>query len=382
MALYKRGGVWWMDVYQGSGRKRIRKSTGTRDQTQARMIEQAAIAVNRGISTRQRAMSIIDAILPIDDQSLKVDDAREYYIKCLKDENIVLAETTLEARVNIVSSFAEWAKKNTRTEFVEDVDAHTVFAFVQELNKRPIKTKTKNAYIGDLITVWKMFEKRSKTRQNPWKNARFQRKREEEKHGRAFTENEIDRLRTVARQVGFGWEAMIDIGLYTGLRQSDCANLKWSEIDFEKNVIDLEPSKTKRFKTRVIIPLHWKLKKILMCIRTNHDKVMSGTQVYPECKSEKYATFVLPDRCGSLDNRKYPEGDCSFNEIIRRAKIVAGAEDDLSFHCLRHTFVSRLAEAGVAEEVRMRLAGHTSEQTHQVYTHDDVSARKAIDKLQ
>ena len=70
-----------MDVYQGSGHKRIRKSTGTRDQTQARMIEQAAIAVNRGISTRQRAMSIIDAILPIDDQSLKVDDAREYYMR-------------------------------------------------------------------------------------------------------------------------------------------------------------------------------------------------------------------------------------------------------------------------------------------------------------
>ena len=43
--------------------------------------------------------------------------------------------------------------------------------------------------------------------------------------------------------------------------------------------------------------------------------------------------------------------------------------------------VSRLAKAGVAPDVRMRLAGHTSAENHAIYTHDDVSARAAINTL-
>ena len=41
----------------------------------------------------------------------------------------------------------------------------------------------------------------------------------------------------------------------------------------------------------------------------------------------------------------------------------------LSFHSLRHTFNSILANAGVPEETRMALTGHTTRAMNQVYTH-------------
>ena len=54
VSIYKRGGVWWMDLYVGSGtrRRRVRKSTGCTEEVQARIIEQSMIAVNRGLTSR------------------------------------------------------------------------------------------------------------------------------------------------------------------------------------------------------------------------------------------------------------------------------------------------------------------------------------------
>jgi len=53
-----------------------------------------------------------------------------------------------------------------------------------------------------------------------------------------------------------------------------------------------------------------------------------------------------------------------------------------SFHSLRHSFVSALSTAGIAVELRQKLAGHASEQQNLHYTHPEIAAlRAAIDKL-
>jgi site-specific recombinase XerC len=40
----------------------------------------------------------------------------------------------------------------------------------------------------------------------------------------------------------------------------------------------------------------------------------------------------------------------------------------LSFHSLRHAFVSQLAHANVSEEQRMELTGHSTRDVHKLYT--------------
>jgi integrase len=44
----------------------------------------------------------------------------------------------------------------------------------------------------------------------------------------------------------------------------------------------------------------------------------------------------------------------------------------LSFHSLRHSFTSILANAGVPEELRMALTGHKERAVHQRYTHREL----------
>ena len=54
----------------------------------------------------------------------------------------------------------------------------------------------------------------------------------------------------------------------------------------------------------------------------------------------------------------------------------------LSFHSLRHTYVSQLANAGIAPDVRQLLSGHAEEKSHAVYTHTKLETlRKAIETL-
>jgi site-specific recombinase XerD len=54
----------------------------------------------------------------------------------------------------------------------------------------------------------------------------------------------------------------------------------------------------------------------------------------------------------------------------------------LSFHSLRHSFSSALANAGVSADVRMKLTGHKSIDVHQRYTHMQLEPlKKAIAAL-
>jgi len=53
----------------------------------------------------------------------------------------------------------------------------------------------------------------------------------------------------------------------------------------------------------------------------------------------------------------------------RKAHSSGRSVNALTFHSLRHTFNSILANAGVPEETRIALTGHTTREQNQVYTH-------------
>lgn len=360
MAIYRRGRTWWMDVYVGADRRRIRKSTGTEDETQARIIEQTAVALNRGITTRQRAMAILDNLLPAEEHALAITGMEQFYLDHATD--VQLNEKGLRYRVSRLAQFAKWALDHTRAKTVEDVGEEVAFSFSRSLADGGSKAKTINNVVTELSASWKQFMRYGKAKTNPWSVARVKRNRAEETTGRAFTDAEIERLLEVCREVGHDWEDVSLTALYTGLRYGDIVDLEWESVDLARGVIDLDPSKTKRYRIHVTIPLHPKLAAVL-------------------ARRKRAGRHVFPDRAGRREEYQFAEDDCRYQEIIRRAGIEAKPGEKVSFHCFRHTFTTRLAEAGVAADVRMRLTGHTNADTHALYTHDDVQARAAIGTL-
>jgi integrase len=66
--------------------------------------------------------------------------------------------------------------------------------------------------------------------------------------------------------------------------------------------------------------------------------------------------------------------DIGLREALSRRRTKNGrntrrASNELSFHCLRHTAVTVLKDAGIPEAVVMELVGHDSKQMSAHYTH-------------
>jgi integrase len=82
-----------------------------------------------------------------------------------------------------------------------------------------------------------------------------------------------------------------------------------------------------------------------------------------------------------------------FLDIVREAGLDTGAEEKKregkrrrftakTFHSLRHGFVSSMANAGVSKELRMKLAGHSSDAVASGYTHHEAARlREAVEAI-
>jgi integrase len=81
----------------------------------------------------------------------------------------------------------------------------------------------------------------------------------------------------------------------------------------------------------------------------------------------------------------------AFKAIMAKAGITGATEEAegkagrarnaLSFHCLRHTCNSAMANAGVPQEVRMALVGQTQAKTNEIYTHRELGPLRAAIEL-
>jgi integrase len=68
--------------------------------------------------------------------------------------------------------------------------------------------------------------------------------------------------------------------------------------------------------------------------------------------------------------------------LLNRGRDGKRQRNELSFHCLRHTAVTLLKEAGVPQAVTMALIGHDSPEISQHYTHvGDEALKKACATL-
>ena len=64
-------------------------------------------------------------------------------------------------------------------------------------------------------------------------------------------------------------------------------------------------------------------------------------------------------------------------EIMRMAEGKGRTVRTLSFHSLRHSFNSAMANAGVSQEIRMKLTGHMSVEMNTGYTHHEIEPLRA-----
>jgi integrase len=176
-----------------------------------------------------------------------------------------------------------------------------------------------------------------------------------------FTVQEVKALIAVAPAE---WQTLISAAFYTGARLRDCSRLEWSAVDLAEGFISFRQGKTGK---KVVLPIHPALSEHLLAI--------AGDQCGPLCPllsttkaSSLSQQFALLMRKAGIDA-----------QTVRESKYAFSAK---SFHSLRHSFTSALANAGVSADLRMKLTGHRSLGEHLGYTHVELAAlRGAIDLL-
>ncbi len=163
------------------------------------------------------------------------------------------------------------------------------------------------------------------------------------------------------------WRGMILLGGCAGLRITDAAKLTWAEIDLTKKAIRFKPQKTRsKRKSKLEIPILPDLEQYLLTVPSQSHT--QNSPLFPKLAGKKTTGH------NGLSN--------TFTRLIKDAEITNEAASQpvdgkgrtvfrYGFHSLRHTFVSLMANAGVAKELRMKLAGHTSN-VHDRYTHHEL----------
>ena len=163
-------------------------------------------------------------------------------------------------------------------------------------------------------------------------------------------------------------EAAHYIALNTGLRLEDTCLLAWASVDWTRMVVTATPEKTKRYRTTVSIPITPELESVLR-----------------RAEGWKQDTFVLPSMAKRYKGN--PSGiSQDYTWILEKAGVVTTqkrkwrlAQILKSFHSLRHTFVSRLAERGVSPLVIQSMSGHSTMLMTERYSHIGLEAkRKAL----
>ena len=190
-----------------------------------------------------------------------------------------------------------------------------------------------------------------------------------------FTPGEIKALleATTDFENGDQWRTAVMVGYYCGMRLGDATSLKWGAINFEKGCIEYVPEKTRRKGKTWQIPFHPSLEAYLngLTIRDNPEARLTPALATPAGGRAKLSkTFARIVREAGIENE------------IERHHEKGRAVSKKSFHALRHSLASHLANAGVSAEIRMKFTGHSDLKVHAGYTHTEISTlREALEKL-
>lgn len=138
------------------------------------------------------------------------------------------------------------------------------------------------------------------------------------------------------------------ISLHCGLRFSEVANLRWSDISYANSTLHIRDPKEARDRMAIMTP-----------------QVSSAIRDLPQGRGGE---LLFPTRGGTV----MKEPSSAFERAVTRMGLNEGITDrrqKVVFHTLRHTFASWLAKAGNGQTVIADMLGHSSLEMSRRYTH-------------
>ena len=348
---------FWHAVWRGGGGKQFTRSTKSRDRTEAMTIalewERTEKKAIRGLLTEVQARKVVAEILERTDngESLRTPSCRDWLASWLEGKGETRAETTAQRyKITIQLFLASLGKRADQP--IEGLTARDVQGYVTGRLKAGLAPSTVQIEGKALRAAFNQARREGLISVNPAEAVELPARRSVEKG--VFTPAQVEMLVVAAEGE---WKTMILTGYYTGARLTECSRVHWDDVDLMDAWITFPTTKQgKVHKT----PLH------------------PAFCVYLESLAGDESGFLSP-RLASVKTTGRRGLSESFKRIMRQAGIddqmVQGSGTRrvslLSFHSLRHTMNSLMANAGVSQEDRMAAIGHSTETINRKYTHHE-----------
>ncbi len=225
----------------------------------------------------------------------------------------------------------------------------------EQAEEREWSVATKNRYTALLKLTYRLAEKNRKVKVN---SARLLRMHKENNVTVRYLnqykplptkveylngcETEEDRLRAVIRTEYPNHLLEFEIALATGMRRSEMYRATWPNVDLEHSILTVPRSK--HGETRHVV-LNSSVRTMLEFLR---EKASGSEYVFVSMRNNEPLT----------GNRHW------FEDAVKKAGV-----KNFTWHCLRHTFGSRLASRGVDLRKIQELMGHKTLAVTVRYTH-------------
>lgn len=230
-----------------------------------------------------------------------------------------------------------------RGRHVDEIDAQAVESYKAK-RMAEISAVSVNIELRMLKAAFSVAKRWKYTEANPFDEVPFC--KIPERAPLALTPAEFEKLFSLIRE---GWfRDLVAFGVLTGMRRGELLNLKWSDVNFERKVLNIETNATWRTKTgkRRTLPLSEAALNILnarrgrgMCENVFHE---NDAMLKPSRVTRRFKWYV---RKAKLENPR------------------------LRFHSLRHSFASWLVQRGVSLYSVQTLMGHSSSTVTETYAH-------------
>ena len=384
----EKSGRWTVRV--GIGGKRYSRSARTKDRAKAEAF------LNRFLSP----FGLGDKTIPL------AEVWREYEKSPTRKEQ---ADSTMNSKRVVWMRFAEWIEDNhIEITQLKQLSAEAVSEYLRVF-RLGHTASTYNNHVCVLREICRTVADKAGVVEDPW--AGVQLLPDDSHTRREFTVDELKRIMDAATRQGTEWRLLFALGMYTGLRLGDCCRLEWASVNLERKVIQVIPSKTKKYAhgRPVTIPIHPSLLAELVEVRGKREegrgKREEGKEgireegngkreeeeicVIAALSSLPSSPYVLPQIAGQYRSCHW-KIDHALKAILEDAGIAASvkiegrrsATPDATFHSLRHTFVSFSANAGVPLPVVASIVGHTSTAMTRHYYHENEDAlRRAVEAV-
>jgi len=364
---------FWIACYNGIGSdgrlRRIKRSTKTTDRKLAQRLADEWEALEKLAGEKRLTESHCRKVIAqmyerTTGEPLHFHTAREYlneWVESKRNETELRSFLKYQQVANeFLSHIGAKADRVLR-----DITPADIRSWRDALKRKGLSAPTVNQAVKTLRMPFKAAHEGGYIDINPTKNAVRPLKDKV-----SDVEKDVFRPEQIAALLGAApsqdWKGAILCGYYTGLRLRDIADLQWSVVDLDRRIITVTTRKTGK---TVTVPMHPEFAAWL----AGQTRGIGKAPVFPTLagKSGGGKSGV------SMAFKRIMERAGIRGRLLREASGAGRSQSSLSFHSLRHSFNSAMANAGVSSELRQKLTGHASAKMNAQYTHHELEELRA-----